>query len=176
MSKKDRDVEASKSFLQSERGSSSSSATVSTSGRKSPIEELIKCFCGVCESWFKRKSIIFALKSNGDEILRDAESREILKKFLKYRQTTRNLLDAQKIVECFELSEDILNGMKDLEEFRADIDDLCYNEDWEDRLIQAIEDGTTDDFFHDLMRESGIRLENDPIFSAFKQELQNKLK
>jgi hypothetical protein len=129
--------------------------------------------------------------------LRDPESREILKKFLLSRQKTKNLSDAQKIVECFELSEGILNGVKDLEENRADIDDLCYDEDWvmvviylekkkpthfngfnfqEDRLTNAIDDGTTNSFFDDLMRESAIRLENDPQYVAFKEELRNKLK
>lgn len=43
-------------------------------------------------------------------------------------------------------------------------------------LTSAIEDGTTDDYFHDLMRECAIRLENTDDFPLFKEELRKKLK
>ncbi|XP_070503528.1 uncharacterized protein [Chironomus tepperi] len=169
-----RDVEASKLFLQSERGS----GEPTTSGRSTnPVPELIKCFCGICETWFKRKSIEYALKSNGEAILRDGDSRNILKKFIAYHKAGSNFkTPVEEIIECFELVQDILNGEKDLEENRSDLDDLCYTEYWEDNLTKAIDDGTTDDYFHDLIRESGIRLENSKEYSMFKEELKKKLK
>ena len=126
---------------------------------------------------FKRKSIEYALKSNGEEILRDNESRNILTKFVEYRKCGSNFKSPlQEIVECFELAQEILNGEKDLEVNRADLDDLCYTEYWEDYLTKAIDDGTTDDFFHDLIRESAIRLENNEEYTLFKDELMKKLK
>ncbi|KAG5670111.1 hypothetical protein PVAND_000394 [Polypedilum vanderplanki] len=172
---KDRDIEASKLFLESERGFFAT--TSSSSSQRSPIQDLIKCFCGVCESWFKRKSIEYALKANGEEILRDQESREILIKFLKFRQGKSHFQSpAQKIVHCFEVSEDVLNGKRNLTEELDEVNEICYTEAWEERLTQAIENGITNDFFHDLMRESAIRLENDSQFVAFKEELKKKLK
>jgi hypothetical protein len=174
-----RDVEASKLFLESERGSGNSNRNPPTSSVRttSPVEELIKCFCGICETWFKRKSIEYALKAKGDEILRDNESRSILKKFVQYNKGGSNFkTPVEEIIECYELSQDILTGEKDLEENRADLDDLCYTEYWEDYLTNAIDDGTTDDFFHDLIRESAIRLERTEEYSIFKDELLKKLK
>jgi len=173
-----RDVEASKLFLQSEResGNSNRKPTTSSAGPSSPVQDLIKCFCGICETWFKRKNIEYALKSKGEEILRDNESRSILKKFIVYNKGGSNFkTPVEEIVECFELAQEILSGEKDLEENRADLDDLCYTEYWEDYLTNAIDDGTTDDFFHDLIRESGVRLERTDEYSIFKDELIKKL-
>lgn len=45
----------------------------------------------------------------------------------------------------------------------------------EDYLTNAIDDGTTDNFLHDLIRESAIRLENNEEYSIFKEELKKKL-
>ncbi|KAL7022143.1 hypothetical protein ACKWTF_012150 [Chironomus riparius] len=174
-----RDVEASKLFLESERESNRQATTRSSgeAGRStSPVQDLIKCFCGICDTWFKRQIIEFALKSNGEAILRDDDSRLLLKKFMIYRKNNSNFkTQLEEIVECFELAQDVLNGEKDLEENRADLDDACYTEYWEDYLTRAIDDGTTDDFFHDLIRESSIRLENSAEYSIFKDELKKKL-
>lgn len=96
-----------------------------------PIQDLIKCFCGVCESFFKRSVIEYALKSNGDEILRNPESREVLRKFLIFRKGRSNFkLQAEDLVDLYALCYDIVEGNKDLEEERADLDDLIFNEFW----------------------------------------------
>lgn len=113
--------------------STSSSSSHSAEGVSNPIHDLIKCFCGICESLFKRTSIEYALKANGDELLRNPEARNILKKFLLFRKgTSKFKLDAEQIVEIYELADDIVKGYKDLEENRADLDDLLFNENWVD--------------------------------------------
>lgn len=173
-----KNIEASKLFLESERESvtrPAQSQVPSTS--TSTAQELIKCFCGICETWFNRKSIEYALKSNGYEILNDEASRNILRKFSEYNKGNspfRTILE--DILDCFELAQAILNGEKDLEENRAELDDLCYTSYWEDYLVRAIEDGITDDFFHDIMRDSGTRLENSDEYPLFKEELKKKLR
>lgn len=130
----------------------------------------------MCQSWFKRKHIQQALLANGCEILEDPDLREILKKFIQFRQAGSHLKPPiQEAIECFELCESILNGTEDMEERRADLDDFCYTEDWEEKLSASIDDGTTDDFFQDLMRESSIRIEDCPEFPMFKKELKLKL-
>lgn len=117
----------SSSSLPTTSGSSGSSG----SGVSNPIQDLIKCFCGVCESFFKRSTIEYALRSNGDELLRNPEAREILKKYLIYQKGKSNFKQvADEIVMLYELADDILKGEKDLEENRADLDDLLFTEYW----------------------------------------------
>lgn len=71
------------------------------------------------------------MKANGDEILRNPESREVLKKFLIFKKGNSNFkLQADDLVELYALSYDIVEGNKDLEEERADLDDLIFNEFW----------------------------------------------
>ena len=97
----------------------------------STIQDLIKCFCGVCESFFKRHSIEYALKANGEEILRDIEAREILKKFLIFRKgSSHSKSPAEEIVECFELAEAILQGKKELEDVKDELEELLFTEYW----------------------------------------------
>ncbi|CRK87910.1 CLUMA_CG001697, isoform A [Clunio marinus] len=159
------------------RASSSKSSGGPPRRSRSPLEDLIKCFCGACESFFKRKHIIQALKANEYEVLSDNELRKILKKFIEFRQGGSYIKPPiMEIVECYELSESILAMEEDLEERRADIDDLCFTEDWEDRLAAAIDDGTTDDFFNELMIECSRRLGEEPEYTMFKEELRKKLK
>lgn len=43
-------------------------------------------------------------------------------------------------------------------------------------LSDAIENETSSDFFHDLMRECAVRLENTPDYPLLKDELRKKLK
>lgn len=172
----DRNKEASKLFLESERGAQNRPST-SAAPPKTTAQELIKCFCGICETWFNRKTIEFALKSNGHEILRDEDARNLLRKFAEYSKGNSPFKTTlEEILDCYELSMDILDGVKDLEENRADLDDLCYTAHWEDELVRAIEDGTTDDFFRAIMRESGTRLEFSDDYPLFKEELKKKLK
>lgn len=112
-------------------GSSNSNRPDGRGGTNSVQELLIKCFCGVCESFFKRPTIEYALKANGEELLRDPEAREILKKFLKFRRgNSRSKSSAFKILELFELCEDILQNKKDLEDNRDDIEELLFAEYW----------------------------------------------
>lgn len=85
----------------------------------------MKCFCGVCESFFKRSKIEYCLTSTGYQILRDRESREILKKYITFlRGNGRIRFRIEDFLECFELAEDIVNGQKGLEENRAELDDF----------------------------------------------------
>lgn len=137
----------------------------------------MKCFCGVCETWFQRKNIEYALKSNGEEILRDNESRNILRKFALYRRGTSIFKTTlEEILDCFELCLAIMSGEKELEENRDDLEDLCFTEYWENQLSTAVDEGTTEAFLQDLMRESAIRLENLEEYAIFKDELKKKLK
>lgn len=110
------------------------SSRPSTSGNArstSPLQELIKCFCGICETFFKRKSIEYALKSNGEAILKDEDSRNILKKFISFRKSGSIFkTQLEEIIECFELVQEILNGEKDLLEYRNDLENVCYTEYW----------------------------------------------
>ena len=48
-----------------------------------------------------------------------------------YRKHNSNFkTQLEEIIACFELAQDILSGEKDLEENRADLDDVCYTEYW----------------------------------------------
>lgn len=117
------------------------------------------------------------MKANEDELLRENELRGILKKFIEFRQAGSHIKPPiSEIIECYELSEAILTGKEDLEERRADLDDLCFTEAWEDRLASAIDDGITDDFFEELKVECTRRLSEEPEYQMFKNELQKKLK
>lgn len=142
----------------------------------SPIKDiLIKCFCGVCESFFKKSKIEYALKSTGYQILKDQESLEILKKFLIFlKGNSRIRLRAEDFVECYELASDIVHGIKGLEENRADLDDYLDNF-YNDKLVNAIDDGTTDDVLYDIMEECSKNLENTREYALFKEELIKKL-
>lgn len=71
------------------------------------------------------------MKSNGEEILRNPEARDVLKKFLIYRKGKSNFkLQAEDLLQLYALSFDIVEGIKDLEEERAELDDLIFNEYW----------------------------------------------
>lgn len=144
---------------------------------RSPLEDLIKCFCGVCETFFKRKHVIQALKAKEYEILNDNDLRAILKKFIESRQAGSHIKPPiTEIIECFELCESLLTGEAELDDRQSDLEDLCFTEDWEDRLSAAVDDGTTDDFFKDLMLECSRRLGEEPEYQMFRKELQKKLK
>lgn len=69
-----------------------------------------------------------------------------------------------------------MSGEKELEENRDDLEDLCFTEYWENQLSTAVDEGTTEAFLQDLMRESAIRLENLEEYAIFKDELKKKLK
>lgn len=144
---------------------------------RSPLEDLIKCFCGVCESFFKRKHIIQALKANESEILNDEELRSILKKFIEFKHAGSHIKSPiSEIIDCYELCVGLLCGDEDLDDRRADLEDLCFTEAWEDNLSAAIDDGTVDDFFRDLIAECSRRLGEEPEYQMFKTEMQKKLK
>jgi hypothetical protein len=104
---------------------------IRASGSSSSVrEELIKCFCGTCGNFFRRKTIEYALTSNGLGILQESDAKDLFKKFLIFRQgRSRFLNQTMVIVNCYELCEDVVNGVKDLEENRADINDMC-NDYW----------------------------------------------
>lgn len=143
---------------------------------KSPLEQLIECFCGACKSVFKRKHVEQALKANQSDTLSEKKIREILKKFLEFRQAGSHIKPPiSEIIECYELCEGVLSGELDLEECRSDLDDYCFTEDWEDRLSASIDDGTTDDFLNALMFECSRRLGEEPEYQMFKEELKKKL-
>lgn len=144
---------------------------------KSPLEQLIKCFCGTCESFFKRKHVEKALKANEHETLSEKKVLNILKKFIEFRQAGSHIKPPiSEIIECFELCKAILRGEEDMEERRDDLNDYCFTEDLEDKLSAAIEDGTTDDFFNELMFECSRRLGEEPEYQMFKNELKKKLR
>jgi hypothetical protein len=46
----------------------------------------------------------------------------------------------------------------------------------EERFSDAIDNETTKDFLHEVMRECAIRLENEPDYPLLKDELRKKLK
>lgn len=71
------------------------------------------------------------MKANGEELLRDQESREILKKFLIFRKgKSHSKSPAEEVVECYELSEAILQGKKGLEDVKDDLEELLFTEYW----------------------------------------------
>ena len=114
--------------------------------------DLIKCFCGVCETWFQRKYVKEALKANVNELLREKELRQILQKYLEHLERSQGLKPVMsKIIKCYELCEAILDCEEDFEENREDLEDFCFNEDWEDKLGAAIDDGTTTEFLEELV-------------------------
>jgi hypothetical protein len=154
---------------------SSSKSPYNTRSR-SPLD-LIECFCGACKSFFKRKHVVQALKCNQAETLSEKNIREILKKFIEFRQAgSRIKPPILEIIECYELCEAILSGEEDLEERRGDLDDYCFTEEWEDKLSAAIDDGITNDFFNELMFECSRRLGEEPEYQMFKEELKKKLR
>ena len=155
----------------------SSSRSPYNTRSKSPLEQLIECFCGACKSVFKRKDVEQALKANQSDTLSEKQIREILKKFLEFRQAGSNIKPPiSEIIECYELCEAVLSGELDLEHSRLDLEDLCFTEDWEDRLSAAIDDGTTEDFLNSLMFECSRRLGEEPEYQMFKEELKKKLR
>lgn len=144
---------------------------------RSPLEELIKCFCATCETSFKKKHIVQALKANESELLRDEDLRKILKKFIEAQQAGSHIKPPiSDIIECFELCEGLLSGDEDLDDRRADLEDLCFTEYWEERFSEAVDEGLQDDFFRELMSECSRRLGEEPEYQMFKKELEKKLK
>lgn len=118
-----------------------------------------------------------ALKANQSETLSEKKVREILKKFIEFRYTGSHIKPPiSDIIECYELCEAILSGEEDLEERRADLDDYCFTEDWEDKLSAAIDDGASDDFLNELMFECSRRMGEEPEYQMFKEELKKKLR
>jgi hypothetical protein len=141
------------------------------------VEQWIECFCGVCKSSFKRKHVELALKANQRETLSEKKVRRILNKFIEFRNTgSRIKPPIQEIVECYELCEAILSGDEAMEERRYDLEEYCFTEDWEEKLSQAIDDGSTDDFLNELMFECTVRLGQEPEYEMFKQEMKKKLR
>lgn len=144
---------------------------------RSPIEDLIKCFCGACEAIFKRKDVKKALKANQQEVLEDPDLRSILKKFLEFKNADSHIpSNAMKIVEGFELAYSVLYDGADFSESQMDLEDFCFTEDWENRLSAAVDDDLTDEFLRELMDECARRLAEEPEYQMFKDELKRKLK
>lgn len=143
---------------------------------RSPLEDLIKCFCGVCETFFKRKHVIQALKANESEILNDNDLRAILKKFIASIEYGHIKPPISGIIECYELCESLLIGEEDFDDRRSDLEDLCFTEYWEERLSEAADDNTIDEFYKELMLECSRRLGEEPEYDKFKKKLQEKLK
>lgn len=118
-----------------------------------------------------------ALKANEFEVLSDTDLRAILNKFVEFRHSGSHIKPPVKgIIECYELCDSILSGDEDLEERRADLEDLCFTEYWEEKLSAAMDDGTTSEFFDELMIECANRLMEQPEYQMFKDELRKKLK
>jgi len=156
---------------------SPSTSKKSSHRSRSPLEDLIKCFCGACESFFKRKHVKQALKANECETLKDTELRDILKKFVEFKQAGSHIKPPiSDIIECYELCEGLLCGDENLDDRKDDLEDLCFTEAWEDGLSSAIDEGTTDDFYSELMAECTRRLGEEPEYQMFKEELEKKLK
>lgn len=128
---------------------------------------------------FKRKHVVQAFKANSREILEDSDLRQMLMKFLIYKQGKSHLKsETRKIVECYELCESILFKKEDLDDRRYDLEDACFTAYYEDQLEAAIDEGTTDDFLRELMGECVRRLagEMDAYeYTAFRAELEKKL-
>lgn len=136
------------------------------------------------DGFLKHEVIKQAQKANEDEILRDKELRGILKKYLEFiefreafektsQEKSKSESPISKIIECFELSEAIITGEKDLnDERRKRIDSLCFTKDWEDRFTKAIKNKTTDRFFKKLKRECSQRLSNNVDYQLFKNKIQ----
>jgi hypothetical protein len=118
-----------------------------------------------------------ALKANQSETLSEKNIRAILKKFIEFRYTGSHLKPPiQEILDCYELCEAIQSEVEDFEERRDDLEELCFTEEWEDKLSEAIEEGTTVDFLNDLMYECSRRLGEEPEYQMFKEELKKKLR
>lgn len=89
----------------------------------------IKCFSGSYECFFERSLISDAFDANADALLRDPEKRVVLKKFLVFRRgKSFHKLNAEKLIECFELADEIRNGSKVFEVYRKALKDLLFNE------------------------------------------------
>lgn len=89
----------------------------------------IKCFKGSYECLFERSLISDAFDANVDELLRDPEKRVVLKKFLVYRRgKSFHKLNAEKLIECFELADEIRTGSKNFEVYRKALKDLLFDE------------------------------------------------
>lgn len=141
------------------------------------MEKLIKCFCGTCESWFKRKHVKQASQANTTELLREEELRAILKKFIEFRQAGSHIRPPiSEILECYELCDLIRTGQEDLDDRMMDLEDLCFTELWENRLSAAVDNETVDEFLLELMAECARRLGEEPEYQMFKEELLKKLK
>lgn len=164
-------------FIFLQPSSSKSSRHHHNTRSHSPLEQLIKCFCGACETFFKRKHVEKALKANEHETLSEKKIRVILKKFIEFRQQGSHIKPPiSDIIECYELCEALLTGEEDMEDRRGDMEDYCFTEDWEDKLSTAIDDGTTEDFLNQLKFECSRRLGEEPEYQMFKNELKKKLR
>lgn len=120
-----------------------------------------------------------ALKANSRELLEDNDLRAMFMKFLVFKQGRSNLKsEARKIVECYQLCEDILHKKEDLEDRQFDLEEACFTTYYETQLETAIEEGTTDDFLLELMAECTRRLSGEMDgyeYKAFRTELEKKL-
>lgn len=83
------------------------------------MSDLIKCFCGKCEEkFFKRSTVKEALKSNGEQLLSNSDSREIFKKFLDYQKEEDDVLEGEveKIIWWFQLAKKVIDRTCDFQE------------------------------------------------------------
>lgn len=117
-----------------------------------------------------------ALKANESELLNDTDLRAILKKYVEFRQAGSHIKPPiLEIIEGYELCDAVLTGEENLDDKRMDLEDFCFNESWEDRLSDAIDEDTTSDFLNELMSECARRLGEEPEYQMFKDELKKKL-
>jgi hypothetical protein len=115
--------------------------------------------------------------ANEYETLQDPDIRDILKKFIVFRQAGSHIKPpTQDLIDCFELCEAVKRGIEDIEERRYDLEDFCFTELWEERLSTAIDEGTVEEFLIELMIECSRRLGEEPEYQMFKEELVKKLK
>lgn len=118
-----------------------------------------------------------ASQANTTEILREEELRAILKKFIEFRQAGSHIKPPiSEIIECYELCDLIRTEQEYLHDRMMDLEDLCFTELWENRLSEAVDNETENEFLLELMSECARRLGEEPEYQMFKEELLKKLK
>lgn len=159
-------------LLQGYQGSSRSSRSSTKA-----MADLVKCWCGC--TYYKREEIEQALKATSYELMKTANLRRLLEKFMEafYKNVKPPIVSD---MQCHKLCEDLLDGTLDMDDdIQEQLEEYCFDEYWESLMSEAFEDQEQEninEFLNNMMREAEIRIENHPEYSIFKAKLMEKLK
>lgn len=95
---------------------------------------------------------------------------------------------AEQDFQCFVFCEQLLNGeinYSDDDDIKDALQEYCFTEEWEENLIEALDDVSTfqlplpdslSSFLNNMMRQCELRISAYPEFHLFREKLKEKLR